>query len=127
MCQLYLYQGSSTQVFMYHVSCIMYHVKIFICRWILAGRGASPLHSAHQRQEAGRRGSPLLLATSQQAGAQRPHYILYSLQDQGSVPGTYRQCCGTGTVATVTFCRRGTGIGTVINYGSGTGSKIVVK
>jgi hypothetical protein len=32
-----------------------------------------------------------------------------------------RQCCGTGTVGTVTFCLSETGTGTVINYGSGSG------
>ncbi len=35
------------------------------------------------------------------------------------------QCCGTGTVGTVTFCLCETG--TVINYGSGTGIVIVIE
>ncbi len=40
---------------------------------------------------------------------------------------TCAQCCGTGTVGTLTFCLSGTGTRTVINYGSVTGTRTVLK
>jgi hypothetical protein len=105
--------------------------KIFIKKIYLqvdsrrVGRWPSTRRSPAARSWGAWQPSPAGSLSTSRCAANQLHSIF---PPSGPRLGTYRQYYGTGTVATaVTFCRRGTGLGTVINYASGTGSRIVIK
>ncbi len=105
-------------------SCIMY---IYLCLQVdsrRAERWPSTRRSPAARSWGAWRPSPAGYLSTSRCAAPCLNSLLHSIFLSGPRLGTFRQCYGTGTVATVTFFRRGTGIGTIINYGSGSVIKL---